>query len=478
MSNRVLAGMGLFFMWASVANAEVTLPRIFQDKMVFQRDEPIAVWGTASPGERVEVSLDGTLAETVADADGNWELELPARPAGGPFKLNVNDRALDDVYLGDVWVLSGQSNAFVPFDYFLKRSGLDPKYRKQFEDDLETCGAEKMIRHYLVARRNRHKEYYMHGESSHPENVWLDTSDPDEVRDVSPVAHYFARELSRKTSVMTAVIRIAWGGNVIEKFLPGGNNHTHMVTPWAHHKIKGVIWYQGESNIIDGNDGLGYAPKLQSLIRGYRELWENPQLPFLIVQLPACQYSHRDGCDEVSLPLLLEAQRQALQIPFTSMAVATDLGAANDLHPPQKYEVAIRLANLALADVHHDPHAVPAGPQMKRFRVEGNRVMVSFETFGSDLATSDGKMPRYFEVAAAKQEFKPAEAKIEGHTVVLWNDEIDQPHDVRYGFDESVLMKLNLTNADGIPAAVFWAGAQNQRHPGLFNEMKKQAGAE
>ena len=100
-----------------------------------------------------------------------------------------------------------------------------------------------------------------------------------------------------------------------------------------------------------------------------------------------------------------------------------------------------------------------------------SNAQVSFETFGSALMTSDGEMPRYFEIAANKQEFKPAEAKIEGNTVVLWNDEIDKPHDVRYGFDEAVLMKLNLTNADGIPAAVFWARAQNQLHPGLLNEM-------
>jgi sialate O-acetylesterase len=292
--------------------------------------------------------------------------------------------------------------------------------------------------------------------------------------DANPIAYYFARELSRNTEVMTAVVRIAWGGRHIEEFYQGAYIYQHMFEPWSRMKVKGVIWYQGENNLYKDGDRLGYALKLQLLIRDYRRLWNNPALPFLIVQLPPSTYSSRPFNDLESLPVFLEAQRQVLQIPFTSMAVASDLGMSNGLHQPQKYELSIRLANLALANVYHDPEAVPAGPQFERIKIEGNRVIVSFETFGSELTTSDGQMPQYFEIAAKKQEFKPAQVKIEGSTLVLWNDEIEKPYDIRYGFDEKVLMKLNLTNTEGIPAAVFWARAQNQLHPGLLNEMKKQ----
>jgi len=472
MSKHILKGVALMVVWGSVCSAEVALPRMFQDKMVFQRDEPIAVWGTASPGERVEVSLDGTRAQTVADADGNWELELAARPAGGPFTLNVNNRALEDVYLGDVWVLSGQSNAQVSFNYYFGCS-IAPEYMDRFKADVETCGKEKLIRNFMVSSRNDEKEYIRNAS----ENRWFD-SNPKDIGEASPIAFYFARELSRHTKVMTAVVRIAWGGHHIEKFYQDAYIYRNMLEPWRRMKVKGVIWYQGENNLYKDGDRLGYALKLQLLIRDYRKLWNNPTLPFFIVQLPPSTYSSRPFNDAQSQPVFLEAQRQVLQVPYTSMAVASDLGMANGLHQPQKYELSIRLANLALANVYRDPDAVPAGPQMKRFRLEGNKAMVSFETFGSQLTTSDGEMPRYFEIAAKNQEYKPAEAKIEGHTVVLWNDEIDKPHDVRYGFDEAVLMKLNLTNADGIPAAVFWARAQNQLHPGLLNEMKQQADAE
>lgn len=458
-----------FLICASAVVAEVTLPRFFQDHMVIQRGEPISVWGQATYDEHVEVSLNGVIAKTVADADGNWEVELPAQPAGGPFKLEVNDRVLEDVYLGDVWVLSGQSNAQVSFNYYLGRATA-PEYMNRFKTDLINCADETLIRNYMVACKNDQKETIRNDS----ENRWF-VSNPTDIGEVSPIAFYFAREISRKTSVMTAVVRIAWGGHHIEKFYEAAYIYRNMLQPWRRAKIKGVIWYQGENNLYKDGDRLGYALKLQLLIRDYRKLWDNPKLPFLLVQLPPSTYSSQPFNDLQSLPVFLEAQRQALQIPFTSLAVSSDLGMLNGLHQPQKYALAVRLANLAFANVYQASSAVPAGPQMQQFKIRGNQVIVSFDTFGSELITSDGQMPQYFEVAAQKKDFKPAQAKIEGNSVVLWNDTIEKPYDVRYGFDESVLMNLNLTNSEGIPAAVFWARAQNQLHLGLLNEMKQEA---
>jgi sialate O-acetylesterase len=445
-----------------IAVADVSLPRIFQDKMVFQRGESISVWGNATPGEHVEVSFGSDVVKTITDVAGNWELELPPRLAGGPFILRVssaqNELSFEDVYLGDVWVLSGQSNAQVSFNYFLEQP-IEQHYIDFFTSEIQRCGDEILIRNYMVACKNDQKEY-IRNES---ENRWFE-SNPDDIAEVSPIAYYFAREISRKTSVMTAVVRISWGGNVIEKFYKNSNNYEHMLKPWAKQKIKGVIWYQGESNIINQNDGLGYALKLQLLMRDYRELWDNPELPFLIVQMPPALYSERPLNNSISLPLFLEGQRQALQIPFTSMAVASDLGMANGLHPPQKYELAIRLANLAFANVYQIPDAIPAGPQFERTILKDDKIMAIFETFGSTLITKDGNMPTYFEIAGREKVFKSAQAKIEGNTVVLWNEEIDKPYHVRYGFDEKALMKLNLTNVEGIPVAVFWSGADPQLH--------------
>jgi sialate O-acetylesterase len=469
MRNRSLVGMSVLLFLTSAALADVSLPRIFQDHMVLQRDEAIPVWGTATPGERVEVSFGSATAQAVADADGNWALELAAQPAGGPFKLHVsspnNSLSLDDVYLGDVWILSGQSNAQVSFNYYFGQS-IAREYMDRFKDDLQNCGKEKLIRQYMVACKSDQKEF-IRNES---ENRWF-VSNPTDMGEASPIAYYFARELSRKTSVMTAVVRIAWGGHHIEEFYKGAKIYRHMLSPWSRTRVKGVIWYQGESNLYKDGDRLGYALKLQLLIRDYRELWDDPELSFLIVQMPPSTYSHRPFNDQQSLPVFLEAQRQALQIPFTSMAVASDLGMANGLHQPQKYELSIRLANLALANVYLYPDAIPAGPQFKHFKIEGNKIIVTFETFGSELTTRDGQMPGYFEIAEQKKDFMPAQARIERNTVVLWNEQVDKPYDVRYGFFEKDLMNLNLTNTQGIPAAVFWARARNQLHPTVLDEL-------
>ena len=456
----------IFLFCVSAAAAEVNLPKLFGDHMVIQRDVPIPVWGQASPGESIEVSLNGAVEKTTADASGDWQLELPAQKAGGPYKLQVNERVLNDVYLGDVWVLSGQSNAQVSFNYYLGLS-VASKYKNRFRADLERCADEKLIRHYMVATKDDQQEKIR----NHAENRWFECK-PQDV-EVNPIAYYFAREISRQTSVMTAVIRIAWGGHHIEKFYNGGYIYRNMLEPWSRANIKGVIWYQGENNLHKDGDRLGYALKLQLLIRDYRKLWKNPELPFLLVQLPPARYSKQAFNDLQSLPVFLEAQRQVLQLPSVFMAVASDLGMANGLHQPQKYTLAVRLAHLALANVYDHAKAIPARPQFEKFEIKGKQVIVSFETFGSELITSDGDMPLYFEIADKKKVFKPALAKIEGNTVVLWNDSIEKPYDVRYGFDESVLMKLNLTNTDGIPAAVFWANAQNQLHLGMLNEMRK-----
>jgi sialate O-acetylesterase len=294
------------------------------------------------------------------------------------------------------------------------------------------------------------------------------------VKECTPVAYYFAREVSRKTGVMTAAIRIAWGGQRIESFYKGAFIYENMFKPWTKFKIKGLVWYQGESNLYKDGDRLGYALKLQMLVRDLRQLWNDSQLPFMVVQMPPATYSSRPFNDERSLPLFLEAQRQVSAIPYVSMAVASDLGMANGLHQPQKYELSTRLANLAFANVYDCPDAIPAGPQYRGFKVVDGKAIVSFETFGSKLTTQDGQEPRFFEVLGhGDSEFRPARAMIDGGNVVVWHEEVTKPLDVRFAFNEKDLMNINLTNAEGIPAVVFWARSPNQLHPGLLKEMKQ-----
>jgi sialate O-acetylesterase len=471
-TNSLLRCFFLLFV-ASIVSAKVSLPVMFQDQMVIQRDETITIWGIAESNEKISVKLATQQVNTVADANGEWEVQMTAMKAGGPYILKVegnNDIVINDVYLGDVWIFSGQSNMQVSFDYFLKIPTIDEKYNGRFRTDLANCEKDTLVRNYMVATKDSNGETVR----NKSENLWFKSS-PEYVKECNPIAYYFAREVSAKTGVVTASVRIAWGGQRIEPFYKGGEIYENMLEPWSKLNIKGVIWYQGESNLYKDGDRLGYALKLQLMIRDYRYLWDNAKLPFLIVQLPPATYSSRPFNNEESLSIFLEAQRQALEISYTSMAVASDLGMANGLHQPQKYELSQRLANLAFTNVYGYKDAVAAGPQFKDITIKDDKVIISFDTFGSKLMTTDGQPPKFFEIMAERSSkgFVPAQASIEGNNVIVWNDDVEEPFDVRFAFGERDLMNINLTNSDGVPVAVFWAKAPRQLNHGILEEMKQ-----
>ena len=457
----------LFIGICGMASAAIELPSFFGDNMVFQRQTPVTIWGTADRNQTLTCQLGPNKGDTATDENGNWQIRLPAMDAGGPYDLIIktvaDQRIISGVYIGDVWVFSGQSNMQVSFQYFLDLPNIADTYKDRFRKTLNDCSQDNLVRNYMVATKDAKGETIR----TRAENKWI-VSNPEEVKDCNPIAYYFAREVSQKTHVMTAAIRLAWGGQYIERFYQGADIFEYMIKPWGKFPIKGVIWYQGENNLYKDGDRLGYALKLQLLIHDYRTLWDNPKLPFFIVQLPPAKYSSRPFNDEESLPIFLEAQRQALTIPFTAMANTADLGMANGLHQPQKYDVAVRLANLAFANVYGFTDAVAAGPQYKNVVRQGNKLRVNFETFGSKLVTKDGNPPAFFEILAAgkNQTFVKAQAEIDGSSVLVWNDGVDDPVDVRFAFREQDLMETNLTNTAGIPAATFWAGATNQLHPG------------
>ena len=459
---------------SSCLQATLELPVMFKDSMVLQRDEPVLIWGEAEPGDIVNITFQSHIVKTLVQNNGSWEVEFPAMPAGGPYEIIISagedSKTINDVFIGDVWVFSGQSNMQVSFQYFLDLNNIDEKYNGRFRDDLANCSQDTLVRNYMVATKDFHKETIR----NEAENHWV-SCDPELVRHCNPAAYYFAREVSDKTGVMTAAIRIAWGGHHIEKFYRGGYVYENMLKPWSKYKIKGVIWYQGENNLYKDGDRFAYALKLQLLIKDYRDLWNNSKLPFFIVQMPPANYSSRSYNNERSLSVFMEGQRQVLAVPYTYMAVASDLGMANGLHQPQKYELAVRLANLAFANVYGFADAVPAGPQFKNIKIEGDKIIVNFDTFGSKLTSKDGQMPRYFEIMGSgkNQGFVPANAKIVGNSVVVWSDQVHKPADVRFAFLQDDLMNINLVNSEGLPAAVFWANAPKQLHPGILKDMQK-----
>ena len=256
------------------------------------------------------------------------------------------------------------------------------------------------------------------------------------------------------------LIESAWGGSAIEPWTvsgeKGGGMYNGMIAPLKPLAIRGVIWYQGEANV--GN-GLKYYDKMKALIEGWRKVW-GYDFSFYFVQLAPWS-----GYGSGSLPPLWEAQVASLKIPGTGMAVTTDIvHNIGDIHPHNKFDVGNRLALWALAKEYGKKGVVYSGPLYKSMKVEGSKIQLSFAHVGGGLKSRDGKPLTEFEIAGADGKFVPAEAVIDGATVVVQADGVAAPTQARFGWRN--VANPNLVNKEGLPASPFqtnnWQGGTGE----------------
>jgi sialate O-acetylesterase len=223
-----------------------------------------------------------------------------------------------------------------------------------------------------------------------------------------------------------------------------------MLAPATPYTIKGFLWYQAEAN--SGN-AAEYAQLMPALIRDWRRIWEQGELPFLYAQLPNfmdVNYLPSEG----NWASTREAQLKTLSVPNTGMAVTIDLGEWNDIHPDNKKDVGERLSLLAQQIAYGDKQVVAWSPLYDTAVIDGNRIVVHFRNTGSGLVTNDGEAPESFAIAGADKQFVWAQAKIEGDKVVVWNDAIAHPLYVRYAWADNPA-NPNLYNKEGLPASPF-----------------------
>lgn len=223
-----------------------------------------------------------------------------------------------------------------------------------------------------------------------------------------------------------------------------------MLAPATSYAVKGILWYQGETNT--GNPEA-YASLMPALISDWRSKWGKADLPFFFVQLPnfmEVQYLP----SESNWAATRESQRKTLAVPNTGMAVTIDLGEWNDIHPDRKKEVGDRLALLARKMVYGEKQLVAAGPLVEEATIDGNKIILSFSNTGSGLMTNDGEQPAQFAIAGADKKFVWAKAKIEGNTVIVWSDAVASPKYVRYAWADNP-DNPNLYNREGLPASPF-----------------------
>ena len=430
---------------AAPCRADVKLPSVFGSHMVLQRDVPIPVWGWAAPGEKITATLGGATETATADAKGDWKVTLPAAKASAKGRtLTVqgkNKVEFEDVLIGEVWIGSGQSNMEWNID--------SSKYKKENLDGAD----QPTIRLYHVPK----------AQSKSPAKdikaAWRACS-PKTVGKFSAVLYLFGRKLQEELKVPVGLINTSWGGSPIQPWTidakGSGGMYNAMVAPLVPFPIKGVVWYQGESNV---GEGFVYAARQEALIKGWRKAWGS-EFPFLFVQIAPWS-----GYGKGKLPELWEGQAATLKLPKTGMAVITDLvDNVNDIHPRNKRDVAARLALIAQAKAYGKKDIVYSGPMFKSVSYDVGKVIVSFAHVGGGLKTRDGKPLAGFEIASADGKFVPAKAAIEGDKVVVTSKDVAVPTQARFGW--SKLANPNLINKEGLPAAPFrtkdWRGGTGE----------------
>ena len=440
------------------ASGLLTMPYIFGDNMVLQRNAPVPIWGIARPGANVTIRFQGQTKTATADSKGQWRANLdPISVSAIPSSLVVSsdDDALmmRNILVGDVWFCSGQSN----MEYSMrKNSKFEHALRSSSPPNALETANNPEIRIFLV-RPNYSKPDYVH-----IRRAW-DTAAGAPLRDFSAAGYFFAKDLYAQEHVPIGLISNAVPGSQIEPFLPASGSEQEgkffetIVKPLAPYALKGFLWYQGESNCFL-NDTARYPDKMERLITGWRKLWENPDLPFYFVQIAPYYYSRSNGGNQSHSqtlePAFWEAQTKALKLPHTGMVVTTDLvDSAEELHPPYKWEVGRRLALLALANDYHQP-VVCSGPIFQRVKANGKTLILTFANVGGGLISQDGKPLDWFETAGPDGKFTPATATIHGTDEIVIKSK-HKPVAVRFGWNEAA--QPNLFNKAGLPAMPFRA---------------------
>ncbi|MBQ8239376.1 MAG: sialate O-acetylesterase [Bacteroides sp.] len=463
------------------------LSGMYSDNMVLQHGETLTIHGKADAGQKVTVAIAGQKKKTVAASNGKWMVFLDPLKAGGPYTLTVSaDKQkliYNNVLAGEVWLCSGQSN----MEFYLNWSATGKRDIPQASND--------QIRLFDMKARWRtdaveweasvldslnHLQYYT-------DAAWQ-VCTPETADRFSAIAYYFGKKLQDSLQVPVGLICNAIGGSPAEAWVDRRTLEYEFPTilrnwtkndfiqdwvrgraalnvkkssykfqrhpyepcylyeagilPLQQYPIKGVIWYQGESNAHNKD---AHEKLFKLLVQSWRKNWNKPEMPFYYVQL--------SSLNRPSWPWFRDSQRRLMQeIPHTGMAVCTDKGDSLDVHPTRKQEVGERLAAWALNKTYGNQNVVPSGPLYKDISFQKNVAYVSFD-YAEGLKASDGHELRTFEIAGEDQVFYPAKAMVEGNQIKVWSDQVKTPKIVRYGWQP--FTRANLVNGAGLPASTF-----------------------
>jgi sialate O-acetylesterase len=486
------------FLAINTSHSQLKVAEIFTDNMVLQRDQPIKIWGSAPPQTEIVVSFLNKNQSTVADINGNWELEFERQLATSqPQKIRIKSLTqtitLTNILIGDVWLLLGQSNMEWPMSGEI-----------HFEEELKDAD-NKQLRYYnpkYIGKNiygqdyNQDQRKKLAGGELFYVKKW-EESDTSSFKTMSAIGYYFGKQIINKKGIPVGLINLSIGGAPLETFIAletlkenkkfskktgsnwlynehlpdwirergreningnqvennsNGPNHAYKpgfafstgIAPILEMPIKGILWYQGESNAQERARVEEY-PELQKLmIKDYRKKWRNPDLPFYWVQLSSIDTINYDSH---FWPEFRDGQRRLLEeMKNVGMAVSSDIGARHDVHPRNKKAVGNRLARWAL-NKEYGQDVLVSGPLPKNAIYKNGSVVVDFKYIGNGLSVSNGKSLRGFSIDGKSQ----APAKIKGDKVFIKTSE--KPKFIYYNWQPWAIG--NLINSEDLPASTF-----------------------
>jgi len=453
---------------AVVVPVQLQLSSMFSDDMIVQRGKAVPVWGTSDAGAGITVEFAGQTKTTTAAGDGTWRVDLDSMNASTESRTLTVTAELDskttvvslsNVLVGEVWLCSGQSNMALTGAQTLHKA------------EIEATPTDANLRLFKIPQEGPATPLERF------DTVWTEstTGSSGTARNFSAVAYYLGLKLKTELGVPVGLIQSAKGGTIVEKWLPAGTSYNggaagihyngmiDAIIPFA---MRGVAWYQGESNLMgDGNDGepLTYVAKKKALIEGWRALW-GEGFPFYYVQIAPFDYTANGATtiDDGVLPFFWEAQSAVLgEVTNTGMAVITD--AVHDsngdtdlteLHPRNKQVPGERLALLAL-DNTYGQDIVSTGPTFVSLETVGNTLEVTFDSAVGLTTTNSPAAPDWFELKVSEGVYTPATAVVSGNKVILSAPAVSVPTAMRFAWDE--LAQPNLRNGAGLVPSSFRA---------------------
>lgn len=462
-----------FLLGSSICFSQTKMPSFFSDNMILQQQENVAIWGTDNPGTQIEIKTSwGVEKSIITQPDGKWQIKIQTNKASfESHEITVKGSStitLKNVLIGEVWFCSGQSNME------MQMKGMNNAPINQSEEFINTSNNQNIRLFNTPRTASMSPEVDVDGN-------W-EIANPESVKNFSAVGYFFGRTLFDKLQIPIGIIEASWGGTSILSWLPKSSVENHpeikipdnlpedkekqpkptflynaMIHPFQSYGIKGFLWYQGEAN--RGNASL-YKGYMNTLINSWRNQWQQKNLSFYFVQIAPYDYNvrYKSKVDAFGANVVREAQSFAARdIAHTGVVVTTDVGKCNQIHPPEKYVIAKRLANWALANDYNFSDIVYRSPEYKSYEIKKDKVVIAFNFFGNNKENNilDSKRElKNFVIAGEDKIFYPAQVKIKRNkTITVYSDKVKNPVAVRYGFEDC--LEGTLFSDSGLPVSPF-----------------------